>query len=61
MICKTIIKKAKYMLDTTSESLMKIADECGFESQAYFCYVFKKETGMTPRQYKNRTDSSYLL
>jgi len=30
-----------------------ISADCGFSSQAYFCYQFKKVTGKTPLQYRN--------
>ncbi|MDD2957133.1 MAG: response regulator [Lachnospiraceae bacterium] len=31
-----------------------LASECGFSSQQYFSVVFRKVTGMTPRQYKDK-------
>ena len=33
-------------------TLMAVALECGFNSKTTFNTVFKKETGMTPRQFK---------
>ena len=30
----------------------KIAETCGFDDQAYFCRVFKKETGVTPNEFQ---------
>ncbi len=35
-------------------TLLGIAYECGFNSKASFNRVFKKETGLSPSQYKNR-------
>lgn len=32
----------------------KISDALGFSSQAYFCSAFKRETGLTPSDYKNK-------
>lgn len=32
-----------------------LASECGFSSQQYFSVVFRKITGMTPSQYKEKT------
>ena len=30
-----------------------IAYECGFSDPHYFSYIFKKNTGLTPREYKS--------
>lgn len=46
------IDKSKLLLKNTSLSLLHIAMECGFNSQSYFCYVFKNLENITPRQYK---------
>jgi len=43
---------AKRLLCTTQESVTRIAMECGFESPAYFSRRFKKNTGLTPKQYR---------
>lgn len=32
--------------------LQELAAQCGFSSQAYFCYKFKQVTGKTPLQYR---------
>jgi len=45
------IKKAANMLITTDFTLAKIAYECGFSSQAYFSYAFKRKMNQTPREY----------
>lgn len=45
------LKKAANMLVTTDYTLAKIAYECGFSSQAYFSYAFKKKMKTTPRKY----------
>lgn len=46
------INKSKDLLVNTDLSLMDIALECGFNSQSYFCNVFKELEGMTPNQYR---------
>ena len=45
------IKKATNLLLSTNYSLTQIAYECGFSSQSYFSYVFKRRMKVTPRQY----------
>lgn len=52
-INKLRIEKAKVLLKDESFSLMDIAMECGFNSQSYFCYIFKKYEHMTPKQYRS--------
>lgn len=46
------VDKAKLLLKNTNLSLITIATELGFESQSYFSNVFKKATGMSPRQFR---------
>ena len=45
------IKKAINLLAGTDLTLSDIAYECGFSSQAYFSYAFKKRMHATPREY----------
>ncbi len=45
------IKKAIDLLITTDHSLTRIAFDCGFSSQSYFSYVFKRKMKTTPRKY----------
>ena len=53
------LNTAKNMLVNTDLSLLEIAVSCGFESQAYFCYVFKKHLAATPKKY--RTENRLTL
>ena len=46
------ITMAKNLLRNTGKSLSEIALLCGFESQSYFSYVFKKATGLSPKKYR---------
>ena len=46
------IKEAKELLSTTNYSISQISESSGFSSQSYFSQVFKKETGMTPNEYR---------
>ena len=45
------IKKAIELLISTEMTLTQIAYECGFSSQSYFSYAFKRYAGATPREY----------
>lgn len=53
-ILKIKISLAKQLLDTTDKSIFEIAMDCGMDSDSYFCTLFKKSTGVTPLQYRNR-------
>ena len=48
------IGKAKSLLKSTDRSILEIATYLGFSSQGYFQNVFKKLTGMTPKDYRNQ-------
>ena len=55
------LKKAIKLLLTTDYSLTKIAFECGFSSQSYFSYVFKRKMNKTPREYAQEIYNRYEL
>lgn len=46
------LQKAKEMLRTTTERSSQIAREVGYNDSHYFSYIFKKNTGMTPSDYR---------
>lgn len=46
------IAEAKHLLETTDYSIVKIAQAVGFSSQSYFSQTFRKETGISPNQYR---------
>lgn len=48
------IEIAKNMLRHLDESSLEIASYLGFSSQSHFIQVFKKETGMTPEEYRKQ-------
>jgi len=50
------IHEAEMLIKTTDSPILEIAESLGFSSQNYFCNVFKAETGMTPSQYKSRSE-----
>jgi len=45
------IKKAINLIIETNRTITEIAYECGFSSQSYFNYAFKRRTNMTPKEY----------
>ena len=47
------VEEAKSLLRYSYKSSLEIATDLGFTSHSYFITVFKKETGMTPREYRN--------
>ena len=49
------IEKAKEMLKGNYQ-IKEIAVELGFRSHNYFSKVFKKVTGLTPKEYKSKFD-----
>ena len=53
------IKKAANLLVTTNNTLTKIAYECGFSSQSYFSYAFKREMKIPPREYAKKVFRQY--
>jgi len=46
------VEEAKRLLAGTDYPLTQIAMACGFADQSYFAKVFKKYTGLPPRQYR---------
>lgn len=48
------IKKSEALLAETTTPLTEIATMSGFEDQSYFNKVFKKNIGITPKQYRNK-------
>ncbi len=53
------IKRAINILVSTDKSLTDIAYECGFSSQSYFSFAFKRKMKMTPREYVKQVLSRY--
>lgn len=46
------INTAKFLLESTSSSIADIAEMVGCNSQSYFSQIFKKETGISPLDYR---------
>ncbi len=45
---------ASRQLTTSNDSILSIASRCGFENLSLFNRLFKKEYGMTPREYRKQ-------
>ncbi|MCR5145200.1 MAG: AraC family transcriptional regulator [Lachnospiraceae bacterium] len=48
------IDKSKELLLMTDRSILEIATYLGFSSQGYFQNVFKKQTGLTPKEFREK-------
>jgi AraC-like DNA-binding protein len=48
------VERACELLEDPARRLREIATECGFGDQSYFCRVFRRARGVSPRQYRRR-------
>lgn len=46
------ISEAKHLLLYSDKSILMISNYLGYSSQSYFCNIFKKYTGLTPKEYQ---------
>ena len=51
---KKRIEQAVYLLNNSDSQVQSIAFECGIQDVNYFIKLFKKQTGLTPSQYRNQ-------
>jgi two-component system response regulator YesN len=56
-LTKVRIRRAKELLCCTTKLIYEIAYDVGFRDYRYFSQIFKKQTGQTPRQFQNSTNS----
>lgn len=49
--------KAMQLLSYTDLDILKISEYVGINSQQYFSNLFRKKTGLSPREYRNKTFS----
>lgn len=54
-ITKRKLEKAELLLVTTSLPVNRIADSLGYDDYSYFNRIFKKNSGMTPMQYRKKS------
>lgn len=48
------IEKSNRFLSESDYSVRRIADELGFYDQSYFCKIFKKHEGVSPKEYARK-------
>jgi AraC-like DNA-binding protein len=60
------IREAKALITGSNKTLISISTALGFSSQSHFTRAFKKETGMTPKEYgenmpaENAKEATYV-
>jgi two-component system response regulator YesN len=52
------IEKAKELLRTTTLKSFEISSQIGYNDPHYFSYVFKKHTGLSPKEFRLQTKAS---
>jgi AraC-like DNA-binding protein len=53
-ILRKRIEHARMLLSRSGQQISAIAHECGFSNDAQFCSLFKRETGVTPGEYRRQ-------
>lgn len=53
-IDKALIRQAKSLLSSTSLSIQQISDRLGFQNQSHFGTFFKRQTGLSPKAFKEQ-------
>jgi len=48
------IEQAKHLLLNTDRKILDIAFECGFQNSVHFNKCFRKQTGLTPSEYREK-------
>jgi len=55
-VARLRLNRAKELLRTTNLKVSEVAYQSGFSDAHYFSSVFKKKTGLTPRQFRNQSE-----
>lgn len=48
------LEQAKQLLIETNLTIIEIASQVGYESLSHFGYLFKRQFGITPREYRKQ-------
>ena len=54
LLTRRRMEEAQQLLKYPAFKVKDVATKCGYTDQHYFSYSFKKETGMSPIQYKKQ-------
>ena len=54
LLNKFRVEQACALMDETNLNINQVALDCGFNDQSYFTKVFRRYTGVTPKDYRNR-------
>ncbi|AUS97091.1 DNA-binding response regulator [Clostridium thermosuccinogenes] len=57
---KIRIEKAKQLLMDPRNKVFEVASEVGFDDPTYFTHVFAKYVGMSPKEYRDRSNGFHL-
>jgi AraC family transcriptional activator of pobA len=53
LLDNVLVSRARRMLLYTDESAARVAASLGFEDPSYFSRFFRRETGQTPKEFRN--------
>lgn len=54
------IEKSRQLLEATGLPIAEISSLCGFEEQSYFSRVFRQQTGLSPKKYRETLPAKNL-
>lgn len=54
------ISNAKNLLENTSYNISEISQAIGYENPLYFSRIFKKQSGLSPSEYRKQTQNSNI-
>jgi len=55
------LKKSEELIRTTDLNISEVVYAIGFTSRSYFCKIFKKKYGCSPKAYKKKTHGKVLV
>lgn len=58
-ILRMRVEKAKEYMESKDWKIYEVSEAVGFDDTGYFSRVFKKYTGMSPKEYKNARKDNY--